>query len=344
MKAVRKLAPGYDQMDLRNVEEPEVSGTLIKIQPAYTGICGSDIHTFKGEYKNPETPVTLGHEFSGTVVEIGPEVTEFKVGDRVVSETTFETCGECRYCLRGDYNLCSNRKGIGTQQDGSYSEYLVSREESVHLIPDNVSFQAAALSEPLACCTHAVMERTEVGSDETVLVIGPGPIGLLLAQVVKAQGAKVIISGISKDQPRLDLALELGVDIAVDSLTENLEEIILEETDGYGVDHVFDCSGSAQAVNQALPLTAKTGTFVQVGLFSQDLNEIDQDSIIQREIHYIGSRSQKPSSWEPALRLLAEGSIDADKMITKIFDLDQWRKGFEAVMSGEEIKVLVESN
>lgn len=297
MKAVRKLEPGYDKMELQQVEEPNVTGTLVKIKTAFTGICGSDIHTFKGEYKNPKTPVTLGHEFSGTVVEVGPEVKKVKVGDRVVSETTFETCGKCRYCLEKDYNLCSNRRGIGTQQDGSFAEFLVSKEESVHIIPDNVTFEAAALTEPLACCVHAALEKTTIKATDTVLIVGPGPIGLLLAQVVKAQGAKVIISGITKDKPRLDLAKELGIDVAVDSMTEDLTNIVLELTDGYGADKVFDCSGFAPAVNQALAVTSKKGTFVQVGLFVDKFNKFDQESIIQREIQYVGSRSQKPTSW-----------------------------------------------
>lgn len=343
MKALVKTEPGYDKMELQNIEEPEATSDLVKIKTEFTGICGSDIHTFKGEYKNPTTPVTLGHEFSGIVVEVGSEVKKIKVGDRVVSETTFEICGHCRYCKEKEYNLCSNRRGIGTQQDGSFAEYLLSREESIHLIPENVSFEAASLTEPLACCTHAALEKTTIEPTDTVLIIGPGPIGLLLAQVVKAQGATVIITGITQDTPRLNLAKELGIDYTIDSLKENLEEVVLNLTDGYGADKVFDCSGAVQAVNQALPLTAKKGTFVQVGLFAEKYNKFDQESIIQREIEYVGSRSQKPTSWVLALQLLADNKIDADKMITKIEDLDHWRDAFEAVMAGNEIKVLIKS-
>lgn len=343
MKALVKTNPGYDQMELRDVEEPAVYGDRVKIKTAFTGICGSDIHTFKGEYKNPTTPVTLGHEFSGTVTEIGPDVKGIKVGDRVTSETTFETCGECRYCLEKDYNLCSNRKGIGTQQDGSFSEYLLSREESVHVLPDNVSFEAAAFSEPLACCTHAALEKTSIQATDTVLVVGPGPIGLLLAQVVKAQGATVILSGVTRDTPRLELGKELGIDHTVDSLTEDLGKIVLDLTDGYGADKVFDCSGAVPAVNQALALTSKKGTFVQVGLFAEKYVKLDTESIIQREINYVGSRSQKPSSWKLALDLLSKGAIGTERMITKINVLEDWRDAFEAVIGGNEIKVLIKS-
>lgn len=343
MKAVVKTKPGYDHMEFKEVEEPEVYGDIVKIKSVYTGICGSDIHTFKGDYKNPKTPITLGHEFSGIVVEVGPDVKNIKIGDRVTSETTFETCGECRYCKEKDYNLCANRRGIGTQQNGSFTEYLISREESVHVLPDNIGLIAGAFTEPLACCTHAVLEKADVKPTDTVLVIGPGPIGLLLAQVVKSKGATVIISGVTKDMTRLKLAKELGIDYTIDSMTENLEEITLKLTEGYGVDKVFECSGAVPALNQALALTSKKGTFVQVGLFPDKFIKIDMESIIQREITFVGSRSQKPSSWPLALELISNGSVQVEKMITKTEDLNNWREAFEAVMEGNEVKVMVKS-
>ncbi|MHA7742858.1 sorbitol dehydrogenase [Priestia aryabhattai] len=343
MKAVMKVEPGYDNMLLKTIPESEVQKNQVKIKVAYTGICGTDIHTFTGQYKNSQTPVVLGHEFSGIVVDVGEDVTKVKVGDKVTSETTFVTCGECEYCLEKDYNLCAHRKGIGTQINGSFAEYVISREESVHVLPDTVDLKAAALTEPLACCVHAALEKTVVKKEDKVLIFGPGPIGLLQAQVVKAQGAFVILAGITKDQKRLELAKSLGVDVAVDIQKESLEEMVLTYTDGYGVDKLFECSGAVQALNQGLPLVKKKGTFVQVGIFSEKLNLLDQESIIQREITYIGTRSQKPSSWHIALKLLEEKKINTEKMITKIVPLDYWRQGFEAVLSGNEIKVLVQS-
>lgn len=344
MKAVVKTAPGYDQMELLDIEKPIAFDDKVVIKVAFTGICGSDIHTFKGEYKNPKTPVVLGHEFSGTIVEVGPDVKDYKVGDRVVSETTYETCGKCKYCKERDYNLCSNRKGIGTQVNGSMTDYVLAREESLHLIPDNVSFEAAAFSEPLACTTHAVMEKTQVKDGDVVLVIGPGPIGLLTAQVAKAEGATVILSGITRDLERLELSKKLGVDYIVDSQANDLEEFVLNLTDGYGADIVIDASGAVPAVNQGLKVTAKKGDFIQLGLFANPVVEIDTESIIQREINYIGSRSQKPSSWDKALKLLAEEKIDTESMITKVYPVEEWREAFEAVMGGEEIKVMIQSN
>lgn len=338
-----KVEPGYDKMLLKTIPELEVQKNQVKIKVAYTGICGTDIHTFTGQYKNSQTPVVLGHEFSGIVVEVGEDVTKIKVGDKVTSETTFVTCGECDYCLEKDYNLCAHRKGIGTQINGSFAEYVISREESVHVLPGAVDLKAAALTEPLACCVHAALEKTVVKKEDKVLIFGPGPIGLLQAQVVKAQGAFVILAGITKDQKRLELAKSLGIDVTVDIQKESLEEIVLTYTKGYGVDKLFECSGAVQALNQGLPLVKKKGTFVQVGIFSEKLNLLDQESIIQREITYIGTRSQKPSSWHIALKLLEEKKINTDKMITKIVPLDYWRQGFEAVLSGNEIKVLIQS-
>ncbi|MFD0828901.1 zinc-binding dehydrogenase [Neobacillus sp. M.A.Huq-85] len=343
MKSVMKVEPGYDNMKLVEVEEPVVTDDLVKIKVAYTGICGTDLHTFTGEYRNAKTPLVLGHEFSGIVAEVGKDVKTVKVGDRVTSETTFTTCGECEYCLEKDYNLCPNRKGLGTQADGSMAEYVISREESVRVLSDKVSLLSAALTEPLACCVHAALEKTTVTKDDKVLIFGPGPIGLLLLQVVKAQGAFAIMSGITKDKQRLELAKSLGADVIVDTLEENLEEIVFQHTNGYGVDKVFECSGAVPALNQGLPLVRKKGTFVQVGIFAHKTNPLDQESIIQREIQYIGTRSQKPSSWDIALRLLEENKIDTDKMVTRIVPLEEWRQGFEAVMSGGEIKVIIAS-
>lgn len=343
MKALVKVDLGYDKMELLNIDEPKVYGDRVKIKVSYTGICGSDIHTFKGEYKNAKTPVALGHEFSGDVVEIGPDVKNIKIGDRVTSETTFETCGICPYCLEKDYNLCDQRKGIGTQVNGSMAEYVLSREESCHVLDKNITYQAAALTEPLACCVHAALEKTSILPTDIVLIFGPGPIGLLLTQVVKSQGATVIIAGITKDLPRLKLALEIGADYIVDVQTENLSDIVQSITNKMGVDCAFDCSGVISAVNQGLPLMRKKSDFVQVGLFAEKNNKLDQESIIQREINYIGSRSQKPSSWIIALDLLAKNKINTEKMITKIYDLDNWQEAFDKVMAGSEIKVLLKS-
>lgn len=342
--AVTKVADGYDQMELKELSIPEVTGDKVLIKVAYTGICGSDIHTFKGEYKNPTTPVVLGHEFSGQVVAIGEAITSVSVGDRVTSETTYSVCGECEYCHEKQYNLCPQRKGLGTQQNGSMTDYVLAREESIHILPDHLSYAGAALSEPLACCVHAMYQKSRLVLQDKIIIIGPGPIGLLLLQIAKEIGSFVIMTGITKDKHRLDLAKKLGADMVIDTQKNDLSTIVNEATDYYGVDKIYDASGSIQAVNESLPLMKKGGTFVQVGLFKQKMNALDIESTIQREIEYVGSRSQNPFDWPIAIHLLAKGAINIEEMITKIYPLNEWRNAFKSVMAGDEIKVLIESN
>lgn len=344
MMTVTKVADGYDRMELKEISIPEATGDKVLIKVAYTGICGSDIHTFKGEYKNPTTPVVLGHEFSGQVVAVGENVTSVSVGDRVTSETTFSVCGECEYCEEKQYNLCPKRKGLGTQQNGSMADYVLAREESVHTLPDHLSYEGASLTEPLACCVHAMYQKSQLVLQDKIIIIGPGPIGLLLLQIAKEIGSFVIMTGITKDKHRLDLAKKMGADIIIDTQQNDLSTIVNEATEGYGVDKIYDASGSIQAVNASLPLMKKGGTFVQVGLFKQKMNALDIESTIQREIKYVGSRSQNPFDWPIAIHLLAKGAINIDEMVTKIYPLSEWRKAFINVMDGNEIKVLLESN
>ena len=344
MKGVSKQAPGYDQMEFIDLAIPEATDDKVLIKVAYTGICGSDIHTFKGEYKNPTTPVVLGHEFSGQVVAVGDKVQKVKLGDRVTSETTFTVCNECDYCKEKQYNLCPHRKGIGTQQNGSMANYVLAREESIHLLPDGLSYEGAAMSEPLACCVHAMYQKSRLELQDKIIIMGPGPIGLFLLQIAKDIGAFVIMTGITKDAHRLELAKKMGADVIVDTMKEDLAKVVEEVTDGYGVDKVYDASGALPAVNASLPLMRKQGIFVQVGLFRDKMNELDLETIIQREIEYVGSRSQNPYDWPIAIHLLAKGAINIDEMITKKYPLEEWRTAFDKVMEGNEIKVMIASN
>ena len=341
MKALVKKDNEYGNMQLEEIDESVVNRNQVKIKVAYSGICGSDIHSYKGEYKNLRPPVVLGHEFSGIVVDVGSNVRGIKIGDKVTSETTYYICGKCDYCKSIDYNLCPNRKGIGTQANGSFAESVVNRAESIHILPENVDLLSASITEPLACCAHAVLEKTNVELSDVVLIFGPGSMGLLTAQIVKARGAYAILAGITKDKDRLKLAESLGIDKTVDIQNENLEKIVMDLTGGYGVDKVFECSGSVKAANSGLLLLKKKGTMVQIGIFAKSVNELDEDKIIQKEIIYIGSRSQKPSSWDKALYLLQTGKVNTKAIITDVYDLKDWKIGFNKIMNGEGIKIVL---
>lgn len=339
MKALVKTELGFGNLEIQNRQEPQVGKGQVKIEVKYAGICGSDIHTYEGHYK-VATPVTLGHEFSGEVVEVGEGVTEFKVGDRVTSETTFYICGECKYCKSGDYNLCNHRKGLGSQQDGGFAKYLVARKESVHHLPENVDYQSAAMTEPLACTYHAI-EKTEINTGDLVVVIGPGPIGLLAAQVAKSRGATVIITGLTNDKVRLDKAIEVGIDYTVNTQEEDLKEFVNKLTNGYGADVVLECSGAVPAARQGLEILRKKGHYAQVGIFTQSEIQFDLEKIIQKEIRVVGSRSQKSADWEPSLALMNDGKVNAKALVTHEFNITQWDEAYQAIKSGEAIKVLL---
>ncbi|WP_164217747.1 zinc-binding dehydrogenase [Virgibacillus sp. YIM 98842] len=339
MKSLVKTDHGYGNLELQDKPVPEAGKDQVKIEVKYAGICGSDIHTYEGHYK-VGVPVTLGHEFSGVVVDVGEGVTEFKPGDRVTSETTFFICGECEYCLTKDYNLCPYRKGLGTQQNGGFAKYLVARKDSVHHLPENVDFKSASMTEPLAC-THHAAEKVDIHDGDLAVVIGPGPIGLFMAQVAKSRGAKVMITGLTNDKVRLEKALELGMDYAVDTQKEDINAMVNELTNGYGADIVFECSGAVPAARQGLGLLRKKGQYCQVGLFSKPEVDFDLEKIIQREIRVVGSRSQKPADWEPSLELMNSGKVDAKSLVTHEFDITEWDKAYDAIKSGEAIKVLL---
>lgn len=339
MLALVKTALGHGNLEVIDREEPTVGKDQVKILVKYAGICGSDLHTYEGKYK-VAIPVTLGHEFAGEVVEIGENVTEIKVGDRVTSETTFFICGECKYCKSKDYNLCSTRKGLGSQQDGGFTKYVVARKESIHILPDNVDYLSASITEALACAYHAVA-KSSVKEKDVVVVLGPGPIGLLVAQIAKTYGATVAITGLTKDKSRLDKAKELGIDVGIDILTQNTKEIVDGLTNGYGADIVFECTGAPPSVNLGLDILSKKGEYVQVGIFPTAEIAVDFEKIIQKELQVMGCRSQKPSDWEPSLQLMNDNRVNAKALVSHQFKITEWDKAYQAIKSGEAIKVVL---
>lgn len=330
-------------MVLKEIPQPKPEKDQVLIKVAYTGICGTDVHGFKGEYDRLKTPLVLGHEFSGVVAEVGSEVTKVSVGDEVTSETTFSTCGSCEPCRNKEYNLCLKRQGLGSQVNGSFAEYVLTREESVHLLEGKIGLLEASVTEPIACGVHASMEKAQVQANDTVVVIGPGPIGLCLTQVLKGIGAKVIMVGITRDKERLETARSLGADATIDSQAENAAEVIQSMTGG-GADYCFECSGAAPAVKNAFDYLRQKGTLVQMGVFAKNENLLDLNSIVQREMNIVGSRSQKPSTWQLTLDLMKKGSIDARRLITKVYPLTEWEQAFDDAMAGTEIKVVLQPN
>lgn len=340
MKAVVKYAAGEGNIELRDVPEPTPADNEVKIKVEAAGICGSDLHIYKWNIGIPtKVPFIIGHEFSGVITEVGKKVTRFKGGERVTAENSRTVCGFCRHCRSGSYNLCRQRRATGYAYDGAFTSYCVIPEERIHLLPDNVDFVTAALSDPSACAYHAIQELTGVDAGDVVLITGCGAMGLFSVQYVKANGGVAVIAGLSKDKKRLEIAKSLGADFAVDIEQQNLGEIIRGLTAGEGADIVLECAGFEAAAKNCIDLLRREGKYTQIGIFGQPIT-FDLDKVLYGEIKLIGSFSQKYSAWKEAIKLYSQGKITAKPLVTHILPLEQWEEGFRKSFSGDAIKVV----
>ncbi|MEE0419462.1 MAG: zinc-binding dehydrogenase [Lachnospiraceae bacterium] len=342
MKALVKYEEGPGNMEIREVPEPEAAKGMVKIKVVEAGICGSDLHIYHSDIAIPvRPPVTTGHEFSGIVAEVGEGVTAFKPGDRVVSETAFYYCGKCDYCREGFYNLCVERKTLGYWFNGIFGSYTVVPEDRVHKIADHVDFTSAAMTEPLACVCHAVYDQCRIEGGDVVLVIGCGAIGIMSAQVAKANGAKVILSGMSADRERLKLAEEIGAcDYTVDVQREDMKKLVNDLTGGYGVDVVLECSGSQSGTCSGLDLIKKRGYFCQIGLGGKEI-QFPIETICYKELHFSGSMGSRRHSWTTAIKLIEDQKVNLKPLVTKKLPLTQWKKAFDMFENKEGCKLFL---
>ncbi len=340
MKGVVKYARGEGFVELRDFEERPLADNQVKIEVKATGICGSDLHLYHDTINyNIRTPVVLGHEFSGVVVEKGSQVEDgVAVGDRVTAEPTIFNCGKCRYCLSEYYNLCEEREVMGYWHHGSFAPYCNAR--FVHKLPESVSFESGALTELLACCVHSVTEQAGVAAGDFVAITGPGPVGLFAALVATAEGGTVILCGTSRDQARLSLAQELGVRYTIDVEQHNAAERVRELTGGYGADLVVECAGTSPAIRLALELVRKRGKYSQMGLPGVPV-EIDFEKIAYRELQVSGGIAQRRPAWKRALRLMESGLISNEKLISHEFGLEEWDQAFALAERQEGVKLLL---
>jgi L-iditol 2-dehydrogenase len=340
VKGVVKYARGDGYVELRKVEDLPPEPNQVKIEVKASGICGSDLHIYHDDINNPiRTPVVLGHEFSGIVIEKGSEVgVDVKIGDRVTAEPSGHICGRCRYCLSGYYNLCPERKIIGYWYDGSFARYC--NAIFVHKLPDNVTFRAGAITELLACTVHGVTEQTGVSAGDFVAITGPGPLGILAALVAMAEGGMVLLCGTSSDTHRLRLAEELGVHYTVDIEEDDAVQQVRELTGGYGADIVLECSGVASAARMALEMVRKRGKYTQMGLFGRPI-EIDFEQIAFKEIQVNGFVAQRRPAWERALALMKRGVVPTERLISHEFPLHQWERAFQMFERREGVKLIL---
>lgn len=340
MKAVMKVAPGVGNIELRDIDVPSPAAGQVKIQVEAAGICGTDIHIYKDEFKS-RPPVVLGHEVSGRIIEVGAGVDSDLLDKRVTTETYYQTCGTCMYCRRCETNLCLNRLSIGSGVNGGFTSYLVVPAKNIHELPQNVDFRAGALTEPLACVVHGVLNNATVSPGDVAVIAGPGAIGLLTLQVVKAAGATVVMLGTNVDSERLALANDLGADYTVNVQADDPGKLVADITqEGLGADVVYECSGAGPAAAQLLTLVRRRGRYVQIGLFSQAISW-DLNQLCYKELIATGSNASVPSSWDKALKLLAAGTVQTAPLITHAYDVTQWEQAFATFDAKSGVKTLL---
>ncbi|WP_248930236.1 zinc-dependent alcohol dehydrogenase [Paenibacillus hamazuiensis] len=341
MKALVKTHPGPGNVELIDIPEPKIRPDVgVKIEVKYTGICGTDLHVYHDTFKN-YPPVTLGHEFSGVVVEVGSAVQRVKPGDRVaVNPSTAVVCGSCEYCLQGYYMFCPIRRGMGHGVNGAFTKYVAVREDQVYPLPDHVSLEEAALAEPLACAVQAIEELTDLHAGDVVLLSGPGPIGMLCLQLLTAKGCRVIVAGTGQDRMRLRLALRLGASLAVDVTAEDLQAIVLRETGGLGVDAAVECAGAGASVVACLEAVRRLGKHIQVGIIGKDVT-LPFDTVLYKQLQVVGTLAHSQKTWARVIKLLHQRKLALTETVTHRLPLSRWKEAFELCERKQGLKVFL---
>ncbi len=339
MRALVKFAPGAGQVELREVPEPEPGHGEVLIRVANVGICGTDRMAIEGGH-DFATPRILGHEVSGVVARLGPDVdpAEVDVGDRVALETDAYLCGVCQYCRAEEYNRCPNRLAIGTTTDGGMADWIAIRAPAAHRLPDELSLAGGALLEPLAVSAHAVVEQGVSAAGEVVVVTGPGAVGILVAQVARAVGATVVLVGRRRHAERLALARRLGIQHAVDGDSTDVPALVGELSEGLGARAVYECSGAAKVLESSLGLLQRGGRVVLVAFF-RSAPELDIDLVINSELELVGTRGKRPSSYRRALALIADGQVQLEPLVDHQVPLGEWQRGLELLAAGKKVVI-----
>ena len=343
MLALVKTAKGKGHVELRDVPVPKIGPTDVLIEVKAAGICGTDLHIYHDEFPY-WPPVILGHEFAGVVAAAGREVADWRAGDRVVGEPHTLACGTCWLCESGNRQLCPDKRSPGWGIDGCFAKSMRFPEPSLlHRIPDDVDFESAALVEPTANVVSDVLERCGVEPGDVVVVVGPGPIGLLSAMAAKASGAaKVIVLGTaSDDEVRLPTARLLpAVDHVWNVQQENVIPLLMDLTAGRGADVVIEASGSEAGIVLGLELARKLGRFAAIGLTGRAKIHFPYDAAMSKALEFFFNLSTSHTSWDKAILLIQAKRIEVKPLITHRGPLERWKEFFTALEEKKAIKAL----
>ena len=309
----------------------------VEIDVAFTGICGTDLHIFHGAMDHRVTmPAVLGHEMSGTISALGEGVTGWSVGDRV-TVMPLDWCGTCPACLAGNSHICHNLNFIGIDSPGSMQNHWNVPARVLVALPPDVTLEAAALAEPAAVAVHDV-RRSGLVAGEKALVVGGGPIGLLIAIVAKARGGDVLVLELSEE--RRALAETLGLQTA-DPAAVDVAALIDDWTDGAGAAVAFEVSGAVAGLETAIVSLAVRGRLVVVAIHSNP-PPVNLFRVFWRELTLIGARVYERADFEEAVRMLASGDVPSAPLITRIDPLADTAAAFELLESGRAMKLLID--
>lgn len=341
MKAIRFMQP--EVIEYSEIPQPEVKDNEILAEIAYAGFCATDIELLTGEMihiKNGFTtyPIIPGHEWSGTVIAVGKDVRDFKVGDRVTSDVSLG-CGECDACRKGHYNLCPNREVVGSYRNrqGVFAQYVAVPQRHVYKIPEGLSLEEAALAEPAATAMYAVA-KARIPAGAEVLVIGDGPIGQLAAQLANLAGAsKVILAG-SWDE-KLAIAKDCGIAATINYHNEDVVQRARELTDG-GPEIIIETSGSNSALNTAVQALKPTGRIVAVSWYNGAMVDVPMNTLIVKDAELIGSLAS-PNSFGPVLRYMVEGKLKVKPLITHVKPLSELADVVAMVRAKKEMRIKI---
>jgi L-iditol 2-dehydrogenase len=338
LKAVVKQQIGDGFVELVDVPEPQVEPGTVILATGAAGICGSDLQILHGRFHGYVVPCVLGHEFSGTIEAVGPGVSNLSPGDRVVSETHAYVCGECFYCRSGVYNLCPKRKAFGYGTNGAFTKLVRVRKEIIHKLPEEIPIRDAALLEPTSVALNALTRNSRISPGESVLIIGPGPIGLLCLQVARLSGGRVTMVGTERSRQRLALATKLGAEKTITDaeLSDGIAGGSLKGT----FDVVVIAAGNAAVFETALLAVRVAGKVIHVGETAE--NASFQLSLIERKnVTVQGSFSHNWPVWENAIALVKSGAIDVHSLISHEYEISRWQEAFAMVESRAGMKVLM---
>lgn len=331
----------------KTVDEPipEIEkDTDVKIQIDAIGICTSDIHVLHGTMNMPDNNI-VGHEYTGTVVEVGKAVQRIKPGDRVVCENAKGACFKCKLCLSGHYELCPDKKSPGWFSPGVYTEYTIQPEYCVHKIPQNMAREVAAVAEPFAICVYGCLERGSYRKDDFTVIYGMGPIGLFTLITLVDLGAKniVCVASTRTNKVRYQLAKDLGA-TSVLTTDEDIPTRIRQMNEGWGADCVIDCSGDPNAINEGIGLLRKGGKFIALGISHDDLIPFAFNKAVLGVIEMIFSATSSHEAWIKVIGILERNQEKVKKVVTHQYALADWEMAYEKIANREAVKAVLVNN